>query len=360
LITAVPLHDLGWTEELQRTYEGLARDGMLAARVVAQHRGGYLVLTERGSISATLGGRLRRDEAPASDRPAVGDWTAVTLIPGEPKALVHQVLPRKSAISRKVAGLGTDEQVLAANIDTIFLVSSLNSDLNLRRIERYLTIGWESGAVPVIVLTKSDLTSDVTDALLQVESIAPAVGVHAVSNLTGDGFEALVPYLQSGLTVALLGSSGVGKSSLVNRLLGEERQVVREIREDDRGRHTTSHRELLVVPGGGFIIDTPGMRELQLWDSADGVERAFSDIVELAAECRFGDCVHETEPGCAVKAALQDGTLRRDRLESFRKLEKELRYLERRQNRRTAAEETRRVKRLSRQMRQEPFHSPYT
>lgn len=332
---------------------------MLAARVAAQHRGGYDLLTEQGLVGATSTGRLRRTDIPASDRPAVGDWVVAASIPGDTKVLIHDVLPRNSAISRKVAGLQTDEQVLAANVDTVFLVSSLNSDLNLRRIERYLTIAWDSSAAPAIILTKADLTTDVAGAIGQVEAVAPGVPVHAVSNLTGEGFEQLAPHLRSGRTVALLGSSGVGKSSLVNRLLGDERQKVKDIREDDKGRHTTTHRELLLLPHGGLIIDAPGLRELQLWDSYEGIDQAFSDITQLAARCRFGDCAHESEPGCAVKEALLNGELQRDRLESYNKLQRELRFLERKQDRKAAAEETRRMKRLSRQTREERNVSPY-
>lgn len=355
----VSLYDLGWTEELQERYRA-APNGMVAARVATQHRGGYDLLTEHGYVGASLTGRLRREETPASDRPAVGDWVMGTPVSGEAKVLIHDVLPRKSSISRKVAGLQTDEQVLAANVDTVFLVSSLNSDLNPRRIERYLSIVWESGAVPVIVLTKTDLATGVPGAVVQVEAIAPAVPVHPVSNLTGDGFEELSQYLGQGRTVALLGSSGVGKSSLVNRLFGEERQRVKDIREDDdKGRHTTTHRELLLLPTGGLIIDAPGLRELQLWDSHDGLGRAFSDITQLAAGCRFGDCAHDSEPGCAVKEALRDGTLQRDRLESYRKLQKELQYLKRKQDLKASAQETRRIKRLSRRMREETDMSPY-
>ncbi len=263
-------------------------------------------------------------------------------------------------MSRKVAGLGTDEQVLAANVDTLFLLTSLNSELNPRRIERYLTMSWESGATPVVILTKSDLIEDVTAAILEVEAIAPAVPIHPVSNVSGEGFEELEPYLTPGRTVALLGSSGVGKSSLVNRLAGQERQKVKEIREDDdRGRHTTTHRELIPLPSGALVIDAPGLRELQLWDSQEGIDHAFSDIAELAAGCRFTDCAHESEPGCEVKAALQGGRLPADRLKSYHKLQRELRYLKRRQDHRAAAEETRKIKRLTRQMKEQRSDAPY-
>ncbi len=333
---------------------------MLPARVAAQHRGSYILVTEHGSFSASLTGHLRRDETPASGRPAVGDWVVASPIPEEQKALIHDLLPRTTAISRKVAGLGTDEQVLAANVDTLFLLSSLNSELNPRRIERYLTMAWDSGAAPVIVLTKSDLIEDVRSAILEVQAIAPAVPIHPVSNLSGEGFEKLAAYLSPGRTVALLGSSGVGKSSLVNRLAGEDRQKVKEIREDDdRGRHTTTHRELIPLPCGGLVIDTPGLRELQLWESQEGIDHAFSDVAELAAGCRFTDCAHDSEPGCEVKAGLRDGRLRADRLESYRKLQRELRYLKRKQDHRAAAQETRKIKRLSRQIKEQRSDVPY-
>ena len=252
---------------------------------------------------------------------------------------IHAVLPRRSAIIRKAAGNPTEAQVVGANVDTVFLVTSLNDDLNLRRLERYLATAWESGAQPAILLTKADLSDDTAAAVLEVQAIAYGVPVHAVSTVTGEGIGELGAYLAEGKTVALIGSSGVGKSTLVNRLAGREVLATQEIRESDgRGRHTTSHRELVPLPGGGLVLDTPGMRELQLWESTDGMQEAFDDVEELIDACRFADCGHGVEPGCAVQAALADGSLAPDRYESWVKLQRELEHLERKQGGRAAAE----------------------
>jgi ribosome biogenesis GTPase len=259
--------------------------------------------------------------------------------PADGAGTIHAVLPRRSAIVRKAAGNPTEAQVVGANIDTVFLVTSLNDDLNLRRLERYLATAWESGAQPAILLTKADLCEDAAAAVLEVQAIAFGVPVHAVSTVTGEGLAELDAYLGEGKTVALIGSSGVGKSTLVNRLAGREVLATQEIRESDgRGRHTTSHRELVPLPGGGLVLDTPGMRELQLWETTDGMQEAFDDVEELVAVCRFADCAHGVEPGCAVQAALADGSLAPERYESWVKLQRELEHLERRQGGLAAAE----------------------
>jgi len=271
----------------------------------------------------------------------------------ECRAVVEAILGRRSAFSRKIAWAETEEQVIAANVDTVFVVGSLNEELNLRRIERYLTTGWESGARPVIVLNKSDLCSpEELDLLVaDVEAIAFGVDVHPVSAATGEGLERLTAYLVAGETVALLGSSGVGKSTIVNRLLGQELFATQEIRADGRGRHTTSHRELIVLPGGGLVIDTPGMRELQLWDGSEGLDEAFEDVAALAAECRFNDCAHHSEPGCAVRAALAAGSLARERLESYRKLQREAARMERKRDARLQSEHRKKWRARTREQR---------
>ena len=324
---------LGWTEHFAAAFEPYEAEGLRPGRVAVQHRGAYDLYTEDGETRAEPSGRMRHDATGAGDLPAAGDWVAFR------DGVIHAVLPRTTKFSRKAAFTEAEEQVVAANVDGVFLVTSLNADLNLRRLERYLTLGWESGAMPAIVLTKADLSDDVAADVAEVESVAFGTPIHAVSNVTGDGLDQLEPYFTGNRTVALLGSSGVGKSTLINRLVGEELLLTNEIRESDgRGRHTTTRRELILLPRGGLVLDTPGMRELQLWDAGEGIGTAFEDVEALAAECRFADCGHVTEPGCAVQAAVDSGTLALDRLRSYRKLLRELRALEVRQDQRLQAE----------------------
>ena len=349
------LAGLGWGPDLEQAFEPLSGRGLVAGRVAVQHRGAYGVLTDLSLVvTAEVSGRLRHGARSALDLPAVGDWVGLRLEPGAEMALVEEVLPRRTVFVRKAASdqhRGSDEQVVAANVDVALVVSALVDDLNPRRLERYLVLAWESGARPVVVLTKADLCRDVDAALLEVEAVTVGVSVHVVSNLTGEGVSELRPYFADGRTVAALGSSGVGKSSLVNRLAGHELQEVGEVRGDGRGRHTTTRRELLPVPGGGLFLDTPGMRELQLWEADGGLEEAFEDVAELAARCRFSDCAHRTEPGCAVKAALEAGTLDLERLESYRKLERELARLERQLDARARSEQRKERRRFARSMR---------
>ena len=346
---------LGWSPSRHEEFEPYAADGLAPARVAAQHRGAYVVYTESGERPAEVAGRLRHAAAAAADFPAVGDWVAVDDAPDAEAATIHAVLQRATAFSRKAAGEDAVEQVVAANVDVVFLVSAFGDDLNVRRIERYLASGWESGAQPVVVLNKSDLADDLPADLAEVDAVAFGVPVHVVSCLAGAGLEELGPYFAGNRTVALLGSSGVGKSSLLNRLVGWERQEVQGIRDDGRGRHTTTFRELVVLPGGGLVLDTPGMRELGLWDAGGGVEDAFTDVADVAARCRFADCAHESEPGCAVQAALADGSLAEERLESYRKLQRELRHLELKTDPRALAEARRARRRFARSMRKTSY-----
>ena len=324
------LHDLGWDDGFAGALEPF--DNCIPGRVSAQHRGEYEVLTEEGGRRARVAGRLRHEAGSGADLPAVGDWVALS------DATIQAVLPRRSAFARKVAWSQTEAQVLAANLDTVFVVSGLDGDVNQRRLERYLALAWESGASPVLVLTKADLCPDLGRVLLEVEQVAIGVPAHAVSNVTGDGIDELEPYLAPARTVALLGSSGVGKSTLANRLLGTEVQATKEIADDGRGRHTTTARQLFRLPGGALLVDTPGLREIQLWEADEGIHDAFADVDELAAGCRFRDCEHTHEPGCAVQAAIDEGRLPRARLQSYRALQRELRHLALKQDARLRSE----------------------
>jgi ribosome biogenesis GTPase len=341
------LATLGWDDRLSALFEPHAADGVVPGRIAVQHRGAYDVLTELGDLRCDVAGRLYDDAASPSELPAVGDWVAVAARPGEHAGTVQAMLPRRTKFSRKTAWQASEEQVLAANLDVVLIVSSLNEDLSLRRIERYLTLAWESGARPVLVLTKTDLADDVPAAVAEVESVAFGAPVLPVSSVTGEGLDELRAHLAPGVTAALLGSSGVGKSTLINTRAGEELLATREIRDDGKGRHTTTRRELIQLPGGALVIDTPGMREVQLWVADEGLEEAFSDVTELFEHCRFSDCAHESEPGCAVKEALANGTLAPERWESYLKLQRELAHLERRLDRRAQSEDRKRWKALS-------------
>jgi ribosome biogenesis GTPase len=340
--------DADWAGELTRVDD----PRLLPARVGTEHRGAYVLLTAEGEQWAAPTGRLRRDAAQGeADLPAVGDWVAYRLPDQSDRAVVQAVLPRRTAISRKTALDRTEEQVLAANVDVAFLTTALPDDLNLRRLERYLATVWESGARPVIVLTKADLADDVDAAVAEVETVALGVPVHVTSVPEGRGIDELRGYLDGNSTGVLLGSSGVGKSTIVNALVGAGTSDTQETRDDGRGRHTTTRRELHLVPGGGVLLDTPGIRELQLWDAEDGLEEAFEDVEALAAACRFGDCAHESEPGCAVLEALASGALPAERFESYRKLQRELEALAARQDARLASERRRRWRVQARAMR---------
>ncbi|HET7658676.1 MAG TPA: ribosome small subunit-dependent GTPase A [Bacillales bacterium] len=341
------LKRLGWTLDLEDAFSSYKKEGFTIGRVALEHKGMYRIFTENGDLLAEITGHFRFNAFEREDYPAVGDWVVIKEL-DEEKAMIHAVMPRKSKFSRQVAGRETAEQIVAANVDTVFLVNALNRDFNPRRLERYLSIAWESGASPVIILSKADLCEDVTDKVAQTEAVAFGVPIHVVSAATNDGFEVLKGYFAKNETVALLGSSGVGKSTLINRLYGQEVQTVKEIREgDDRGRHTTTHREMVLLPEGGIVIDTPGMRELQLWDTDEGLGYSFSDVEELAAECKFRDCKHEGEPGCAVQVAIESGELEQSRFENYLKLQKEMAFLERKTNKRLQKEEREKWKKIA-------------
>jgi ribosome biogenesis GTPase len=331
------LESLGWGEPFASAFAPYAERGLQPARVGVEHRSMYLVLTGTQELEAKLSGRLRLHLEQSGDRPVVGDWVAIKR-QASGSATIHARLPRRSQFSRKTAGRTAEEQVMAANIDTVFLATSITGDLNPRRLERYLLLAWESGATPVIVVTKADQSENPLEVASSLDAVARGIPVHVISSRTGFGVAALEPYLEPGRTVAVLGSSGVGKSTLINRLLGAEHLRTAEVRDDGRGRHTTTYRELVRLPGGALIIDTPGLRELQLWEADTGLQEAFADIEELSANCRFTDCRHESEPGCAVLAAVESGVLPADRLDSYLRLRKELSFIEERHDARARAE----------------------
>lgn len=349
------LEKLGWTTDLATRFAPLAREGLAPARVAVVHKDLYGLYAPTGELWAEVSGRLRHRSTSQADLPVTGDWVAIQPRPAEGRATIQSVLPRRSLFSRKAAGAVTEEQAVAANADAVFLVCGLDRDFNVRRIERALILAAESGAPPVVVLTKADLCDDASVRKEEVERIVDAVPVLVASAVTGQGMEVLATYAGPGLTVALVGSSGVGKSTLVNRLLGRDAQTTAEVRvHDGRGRHTTTRRELIAVPHGGWIIDTPGLRELQLWADEQALPAAFADLDALRAECRFRDCRHESEPGCAVLAALADGRLPAERFASFVKLRKEVRHLALRQDAWARQVENRRIRSMHKLARRRP------
>lgn len=348
------LEEAGWGPDLAAAFAPLAADGLQPARVALELNHIYRLWTEGGEVLAEAAGKLRHEAAGRHELPAVGDWVAFRPDPHDPSALlrvksrgrIEAILPRRSVFTRKVAGHETKQQVVAANIDTVFLVTSLDRDFNPRRVERYLLLAAHSGARPIVILNKSDLPDASVDAALEaVRAIAPGIATHALSARTQSGLDALMPYLAPGQTVALLGSSGVGKSSIINALAGDDVLKTRSVRQSDsRGRHTSTHRQMVRLPGGALLIDTPGMRELQLWDVGETFNQTFEDIDALGDGCRFRDCRHAHEPGCAVKAGVAAGTLAPDRYQSFIKLQAEREAFEARQDERALIDEKRRGK----------------
>lgn len=344
------LVDLGWNACLELTFGLKEYSGLTPARIAREDRRRYLLLCSQGEVESECSGKLRHEAPDRGALPAVGDWVAARMHGGERRATIVSVVPRRTHFSRKVVGGRTEQQVVAANIDIVFVVCALDGgrNFNLRRLERYLTLAQRSGARPVIVLNKADTCADVRSRIREAGTVAGGIPIHASSALRGEGIDALEKYISRGKTAVLLGSSGVGKSALVNRLLGTSRQAVGRVREDDkRGRHTTTRRELILLPGGGVVIDTPGVRELQLWADEGTASGAFDDIEQFAAECRFRDCRHEREPGCAVRRAVAEGVFDLARLENYLQFRNELESLARRRDDRFQREEKARWRKIS-------------
>jgi ribosome biogenesis GTPase / thiamine phosphate phosphatase len=344
------LEPLGWDGAVADLFAPWAAAGHRPGRVISAHRGGLLVATGAGELLTRATGRLRHLAGPSvADLPAVGDWVAVR------DGRIHAVLPRRTAVTRRTPGTNAGEQVLAANVDPVVVVVAPGPDANPRRVERLLALAWESGAQPVVVLGRADLCpdwgTDVASELAALAAVAPGVQVLALSCYTGQGVDEIAAMLAPGRTAVLLGSSGVGKSTLVNRLAGRDLLATGELRDDGKGRHTTTTRQLVTLAGGGAVIDTPGLRELGLWTGGAGTAAAFDDVESLAAGCRFDDCRHRTEPGCEVLAALADGRLAADRFAAWEKLQRELAWAERRADPLAAANRRRHVRALSRSIR---------
>ncbi len=347
------LDHYGWNAFFSEALSELGDRSLEPARIVLASGGSYRLARESGESMGALSGRFRHRLGSGADYPTVGDWVAV-----DPVGLrMEELLPRRTKLSRKAAGRQTREQVVAANVDVVFATMGLDSDFNPRRLERFLATVWESGAVPVVLLTKLDLCPDVAASIAEIEDVAAGVEVIALCALDGRGIDDLRSRLRPGQTSVLVGSSGVGKSTLINNLLGKETQKTREVRAgDSRGRHATSHRELFMLPSGALLIDSPGVREIQLFGSEESLERAFEDVAAHAAECRFSDCTHRSEPACAVLAAVAEGALSEERLESFRALQKELRYLQVRQDESAQRAQKQKWRAIHREMRRSGRH----
>lgn len=343
---------LGLNDEIIKEFEDQCDKGYLG-RVVAEYQGVYRVGTKAADILAKVSGKFMNSAMEDSTYPVVGDWVSVDRISNHAgEGIISKVFSRKSAVTRKVAGIRAEEQIIATNIDYIFICMSVNKDFNIRRLERYLTIGWNSGAIPVVILTKIDLSENLDQIKHAVANIAIGMDVLYVSSFSGEGIDEIHKYLSGGKTIAFIGSSGVGKSTLINNLLGEEKMAVKNIRQSDhKGKHTTTHRELIVIENSGLVIDTPGMREIQLLDHEEGMDDSFSDIMDLENQCKFSNCKHITEPGCAVKEAIENGTISTERLESYNKLLREINYMKRKSDRKSQLVHKNKISKRAREIR---------
>lgn len=349
--TTGQLNMWGWDARVAALFEP-HMNSLHPGRVLSEHRGGYVVATDRGEVEASVSGRYRHEAASAEEFPAVGDWVGLEMAAGDQSAVIHALIPRKTRFLRPARGDIPGAQVVAANVDVVLLVAGLDHDFNLRRLERYVALAWSSGAEPVIVLNKADICDDVQGRSADAAEIAPGVPIRVLSALDGRGLDSLTPLLEAGKTVALIGSSGVGKSTIVNALLGWERQSTGAVRENDqRGRHTTTMRELVVTPSGALLLDSPGMRSVGMWEIEEGMAEAFADVEAFASDCRFSDCAHGTEPGCAVQAAIAAGSLPAGRLDSQQKLARESAALARRVDVHARANSKRRWKAIHKSVR---------
>ena len=318
---------LGWNDTLAHYFADFEAQGFEAGRIAIENKNNYVVFSIYGELKGEISGRLQYTAGSEADFPKVGDWVVMQVFDNQ--AIIHEVLPRFAKFTRKAAGKRNEEQIVATNIDYLFVVQSADQNYNLRRMERYLVMANQGGITPVIVLSKVDLVDDYKQKLADFQGVAPDTSAVAVSTDLAIGYTALEQWMQPGKTVAVVGSSGVGKSTLINYLLNAQQQATQTVRSKDaKGKHTTTRREMFVTQNGGILIDTPGMKELQLWESADGLEQAFADIEGLAQDCHFSDCSHSSEIKCAVLEALEDGTLPEERYQSYLKLQKEAQYLE--------------------------------
>ena len=327
------LSDISWNKKIQNNYQKLGIDNVLLGRVIFHSGKQYKIITTKGEIIANLSGNFTKSIKIKSELPTVGDWVCLHKIDEFRPYNIVKIIPRINKLSRKVSGEKSEEQIIASNIDIVFIVTSADKDFNIRRIERFLTIINEIGSQPIILLNKIDITDNVKKYLSKIKNNIPNVIYLSISAKTSENIDEIMQYINPGKTIVLVGSSGVGKSTIINNLIGYKRQTVGEIREkDSKGRHITTSRELIILPNGGLIIDNPGIRELQLWSSEKGIIKTFQDIDELSRQCRFKDCFHDSEPGCAIKNAIEQGELSQERVDSYKKLLSEQDYLNNRRN----------------------------